>query len=425
MNWNSHTIKLVFLFIFLGSSEELSMSEKCRILVCGGGNGAHCLSALAASKDNLDVHVLTLYQDEAERWAKHVENENMKLTITKQDGTQYDIFSKPSLITKDAAKAMSGVEIVFLVVPAFAHAQYFTAIAPHLQPNTLIVGLPGQAGFELQCRHIIGDKASSCTIAASESLPFACRIVEFGRHTRILGLKDSLGMSALKGKACQLSFPVVETVQGILGEYPKLELLKNYIAINLMADANVHPPMMYGRWGNWDGKPLKEEPLFYQGVDDRQADLLSRVSEELLAAAKAIEQKRKDVDMSEVIHLFDWYKIHYPDQITDKSSLKMAMRTNKAYDGLVHPMVKTDEGYVPNFNYRYTSEDVPFGMVVMKGIADLAGVPTPAMDEILAWGQQKLGKEYIVGSKLIGKDIGLARAPQSFGMTSVDELFDI
>jgi len=396
-----------------------------RILVCGGGNGAHCLSTLASSRDNLDVHVLTLFQDEAEKWAKLVEDKNMRLTITKQDGSEYDLYSKPSVITKDPEKAISGVEIIFLVVPAFAHSQYFSALAPYIKPNTLIVGLPGQAGFEFQCRSLIGDKASSCIIAASESLPFACRIQEFGKHAKILGLKDSLGISFIKGKACELPFPVIETIQEILGEYPKLQLIKNYIAVNLMADATVHPPMMYGKWGNWDGKPLKEAPLFYQGVDERQEELLSKVSYELLATAKEIEKVRKDVDMSEVIHLFDWFKIHYKDQITDKSSLMMAMRTNKAYDGLVHPMISTDEGFVPNFNYRYTSEDVPFGMVVMKGISEIAGVPTPTMDEIIAWGQQKLGKEFIVGSKLIGKDIGSARAPQSFGLKTVDQLFDM
>lgn len=129
--------------------------------------------------------------------------------------------------------------------------------------------------------------------------------------------------------------------------------------------------------------------------------------------------------MAEVIHIFDWYKTYYVDQITDKGCLMMAMRTNKAYDGLVHPMISTDDGYLPNFNYRYTTEDIPFGLVVMKGIAEIAGVDTPVMDEIIAWAQQKLNKEYIVGSKLTGKDITSARAPQSFGIHTVNELFEM
>lgn len=401
-----------------------SDTSKRRILVCGGGNGAHCLSTLAASQKNSEVQVLTLFQDEAERWTKQLEDSDVKLTITDLDGSQQDLFAKPILITKDSEKAMSGVQIIFLVVPAFAHAGYFMAIEPHLQPNTLIVGLPGQAGFEFQCRSILGDKASTCTIASLESLPWACRILEFGRHAQILGAKESLGISYIKGKSCDLPFPVVESIQDILGKKPKIEEIQNYIAINLMAKSMVHPPILYGKWGDWDGKPLQKEPLFYQGIDERQADLLSKVSDELIATGKMLEQLKEGIYMSQVIHIFDWYKTYYKDQITDKSCLMMAMRTNSAYDGLVHPMIKTEEGYIPNFNYRYTTEDIPYGLVVMKGIAEIAGVDTPVMDEIIAWAQQKLDKEYIVGSKLSGKDVGTTRAPQSYGLKTVDELFD-
>lgn len=396
-----------------------------RILVCGGGNGAHCLAALAASRPNLEVNVLTLFQDEAERWSKILEGANIKLSITNNDGSQTEISSKPFVVTKDPEKALQGVEIIFLVVPAFAHAQYFTAMTPYLQPNTLIVGLPGLAGLTFQGRSILGDKASMCTIASFETLPWACRILEFGKHVQVLGIKESLGMAYFSGKQCKHSFPIVDTIQGILGDKPKVEVFQNYIALNLMADGTVHPPIMYGRWGTWDGKPLDEKPLFYQGVDERQAELLTKVSEEVIATGKEFEKLRSGIDMSEVVHVFDWYKIHYKDQIADTSSLMMAMRTNKAYNGLVHPMKDTGNGFVPDFNYRYISEDIPFGLVVMKGIAQIAGVETPTIDEIIAWAQQKLGKEYIVGSKLSGKDVASTRAPQAYGLNTVDQLFSM
>jgi hypothetical protein len=48
---------------------------------------------------------------------------------------------------------------------------------------------------------------------------------------------------------------------------------------------------MYGTWGKWDDTPVKEKPLFYQGVDKRQADLLSRVSDECIATACEIRYK--------------------------------------------------------------------------------------------------------------------------------------
>lgn len=123
--------------------------------------------------------------------------------------------------------------------------------------NHLIVGLPGQAGFEFQCRSILGEKASNCTIASFESLPWACRISEFGKHAQILGFKETLGISFIVGKNCNLPFEAVKAINAILGEKPQIQVIQNYIAVNLMAKYMVHPPMMYGKWGNWDGKPLK------------------------------------------------------------------------------------------------------------------------------------------------------------------------
>jgi hypothetical protein len=399
------------------------VSTKQRILVCGGGNGAHCLSALAASRDNFEVHVLTLFQDEAERWSNLTNDRKMKLTVTNQDGEQHDIYSKPLLVTKDPEIAISGVNMIFLVVPAFAHAQYLTALLPYLQENTIIVGLPGQAGFEFQCKGILSDVMNTCTIASTETLPFACRIVEFGKHISLLGLKETLGVSFIKGKKCQLQFSVVDKIQEILGEKPKLKLIQHYLAVTLLGAPAIHTGMMYGKWENWDGKPLKTEPLFYQGVDEREADLISKLSDEKVKIARKIGKMRKDIDTSEVIHIFDWLKCSYTDQISDKVSLMTTLQTNKAYEGMVHPMISTEDGYVPNFSHRYLTEDIPYGLVVVKGIAEIIGEDTPTTDYVLEWGQRKIEKEYIIGTKLVGKDVPSARAPQSFGLSTVDDIF--
>jgi hypothetical protein len=181
--------------------------------------------------------------------------------------------------------------------------------------------------------------------------------------------------------------------------------------------------MMYGKWENWDGKPLKTEPLFYQGVDEREADLISKLSDEKVKIARKIGKMRKDIDTSEVIHIFDWLKCSYTDQISDKVSLMTTLQTNKAYEGMVHPMISTEDGYVPNFSHRYLTEDIPYGLVVVKGIAEIIGEDTPTTDYVLEWGQRKIEKEYIIGTKLVGKDVPSARAPQSFGLSTVDDIF--
>jgi hypothetical protein len=68
------------------------------------------------------------------------------------------------------------------------------------------------------------------------------------------------------------------------------------------------------------------------------------------------------------------------------------------------------------------SEDVPFGLVVLRGIAELADLPTPTIDRVISWAQKQLGKEYLVEGKLKGRDLVATRAPQRFGFRSLDEL---
>ncbi len=39
--------------------------------------------------------------------------------------------------------------------------------------------------------------------------------------------------------------------------------------------------------------------------------------------------------------------------------------------------------FMPNFKSRYLLEDIPFGLAVIKGIADLADMPTPRVDMVM------------------------------------------
>ena len=41
-----------------------------------------------------------------------------------------------------------------------------------------------------------------------------------------------------------------------------------------------------------------------------------------------------------------------------------------------------DGTFLPNFNDRYLTEDLPYGLVVLKGIALVVGVQTPTMDKV-------------------------------------------
>ena len=43
--------------------------------------------------------------------------------------------------------------------------------------------------------------------------------------------------------------------------------------------------------------------------------------------------------------------------------------------------------------------------ISQKDIAEILNVPTPTIDKILLWGQEMIGKQYMLAGRLNGKDL--------------------
>ena len=394
------------------------MIKLTRVLICGTGSGAHALAAVA-SRNGFDVCVLSQNAGKAQRWNESLERQPLAVIGRNGDGAwMANSFS----VTDDPAVAARGCDLIIFAVPTFSHERYLELLKPEIRDGCVIVGLPGQNGFEFEVRNTLGPRLRNCAVINFESLPWSCRVVDFGATVRINGTKKTL-VGAIQGDLPKFKVnQVLETLQGVLGEFPKLILSGHLLGINLMSlNAYSHPPIMYGRWKDWDGKPLDHEPLFFQGVDENTAGLLEKISDEVVAISRRI-MAEYPIDLSQVVRMYDWDIAHYSDQIADKTNLMTALRTNALYQGRAHPMVQTSKGqYIPDFNHRFLLEDIPC-LAVIRGIAEIAGVETPNLDMVLLWGQGKLDKEYLVGSKLIGKDLATTRCPQRYGITTIEEL---
>jgi hypothetical protein len=244
-----------------------------------------------------------------------------------------------------------------------------------------------------------------------------------GKAVDILGTKKQLA-GALQGNLAQVRIAdPVGCLQSLLGDLSKLVVSGHLLGMTLMAPNYCHPPMMYGRWKDWNGSPLEEPPLFYHGIDESTSELVEKISDEVLKISYSVATEFPDVDLSHVIPLYEWDIIHYRNYIKDRTNLMTTTTTNSRYEGITHPMLPTIDGkYMPNFNQRFITEDVPFNLVVIRGIAEIAGVQTPYIDTVLSWCQNKLEKEYLVGSRLVGKDLATTRCPQRYGCKTLADI---
>jgi hypothetical protein len=182
---------------------------------------------------------------------------------------------------------------------------------------------------------------------------------------------------------------------------------------------------MYGHFRFWEGEEYNDDsiPMFYADVTDNIGRIVEQLSYEATAVARAIEaQSRGVLDLSGVVPVHEWLQSSYSHVTADSTSVATCFRTGPI-QARKAPMIEVGPGrFVPDFAYRYLSEDVPFGLVITRAIAELANVATPAIDEVISWAQSKMEKRYLTRGKLEGPDAKDLPIPQNYGVSTLADL---
>merc|ERR1719265_3135150 len=291
--------------------------------------------------------------------------------------------------------------------------------------GTIVGVMPARSGGDILFARKLGEKAADMVFVGFETLPWACRFSERGRKATILGTKNTILAAVTPPSA---TAKAIGTLQGLLGAFPLIIESPNNLAISLRNPGMVvHPGVMYGRWGpeSWDGKAKSEKPLFYQGVDEFTEKVLLGMTDEVQKVCRKMETIVLGLDLKDACTLKQWYMDCYDGQMSDTSTLKSCMNTNKAYNGLTHPCKEENGVFMPDLKYRYVAEDVPTGLCFAKGLAEILNIKTPTIDKVLKWAETCLGMEFYVDGKFCGKDLCKTRAPQGVGIKTIKEFIDM
>ncbi len=240
--------------------------------------------------------------------------------------------------------------------------------------------IPARGGFDYCAAQVLAKHGrEDVGLFGLQTLPWACRIQQFGRSVHVLGVKRGVDAASRPAAGIKQLAPLLGRMLG-LPVYPAASLL----ALTLANTGQlIHPGIMYSLFADWDGTPFNEVPLFYHGLSRAGADILAQLSDEVQRIRSRLEAT---LDLSAVRPLMEWLVHSYGAAIQDTSSLQSAFRTNLAYAGLKAPVREVSPGsFVPDFAARYLTEDVPFGLVVGRAVGEMAGVQTPMMDTIIAW----------------------------------------
>lgn len=396
---------------------------KPTVCICGAGNAAHVFSSLFPAM-GFNTTIFADFKDEAERFKAATDANGGVIVKNRSDPKNVvRIQGKPSVVSKNAGDAVPQADFIVAALPSFAMKNVFTGIKPHLKQGAIIFIMPGSGGCEFVAREVIGDelKSGKVTLAGILPMPLNARITTWGSEVDLAAIKVAYDIAALpmeNGPKAAAAF------QMLMGKPTRS--VGPFIGMALNGgNANNHPPRLMAQWKDHvAGKTYPENPLFYETWSDEAEMWCNKISDERLAIWNAIVAKFPAVGPPN--HMMDvrtYMAVAYKGLITDDSTTKNVFAKNNGLTGFFFPMKKNDDGtFEPDFANRYFTEDVPDGLCVYKGYADLAGVETPGIDAILEHFQKFMGKEYVVGGKLVGKDAMSTKAPQAYGYTTLESL---
>jgi hypothetical protein len=396
---------------------RFDISGKPVLAICGGGNAAHALAVVASR--TFDGDVLWLVRSEERRSLLGAAS-GEGLTST---GVITGRADRLRAISCDPAEVIPFADVVVIVVPAFAHLPVLETIVPHLKERVLVGCAPARSGFEFEaCSRILDlAPAGERTLFGLQTLPWSTRIVEPGRVVNFGALKANVLMATLPSSAAPA---VAAKLTQLFGT--TITPTASFLDITLgNPGQHIHAGLMHGHFHAWDGGTYGDDdvPMFYAHATEQVSSWVEGLSDDTLRVARTLEAASGgQLDLRGVLSTLEWLRLSYPAQTRDLSTVSSCFRTGP----LLHrkaPMKRAPDGRLaPDFHYRYLMEDVPYGLVVTKAIAELAGAATPTIDRVVAWTESVTGTRYLVDGSVRGPDAAALPLPQNHGLESRDDL---
>ena len=291
----------------------------------------------------------------------------------------------------DIDEALDGVELIYVVGPAYSTTPFGEAVAGKLRDGQTVIVSPSSCGGALAFKKAAGLAVDDATIRVAETstLHYAVRLTEPARIRVFLKLKAGNLLAALPTTA---TGDILETIADV---YPSMEPGTSVLQTSLQnANPIIHPAVTLANAARIEG--TGGDFLFYEeGVSDATGRLIEALDRERIAIGEKLG-------------------------ITVLPDPEMGMRQGYMLENNYGSGYRTAPGFKgigaqPKLDHRYLNEDVGYGLVFMTALARQIGVETPNMDAMIR-----------LTSTLMAHDYGgeALRTPDSLGIgtLSIEEL---
>lgn len=316
-----------------------------RIAVLGSGNGG-CAVAFDCATHG---HEVSLFD-----FSRFPVNIN---SIQQQGGIraegELEGFAPVEYAGHDIREALQGAEIIYVVGPAYSTKPFAEVCKPFLRDSQTIIVCPGSCmgslGFKNAAHLNLHD--TGIVVAETSTLPYAVRLVEPGKIHVFLKVRVGLFVATVPSRHTS------QVIQKIRDVYPGIAPAKNILQTSLQnGNPVIHPSVTILNAALIER--TKGDFFFYEeGVTPAVGRLIKAVDEERIAIGEALNI---EVIPEPTLGFMQGYMA---EPTYDKGYTEApGFRGIKAQSSLDH---------------RYLHEDVAYGLVFWRSLADQVGVETP------------------------------------------------
>lgn len=371
------------------------------ICIIGAGNIGTYLAAYISMKDGCKVCLHTskpeLFKDEI-------------ILIEEEKNLRHNI--KLNCITDNLKEAVEDADYILITYPSFLIESTLKEISEFIKVGAVIGAIPGFGGKEYLIDELI-DKGG--IFFGTQRVPSIVRLETYGECVCLKQRNKFMKIRAIPGK-------YTNEICKVMTELIDIQCLplNSYLAITLSpSNPTMHPSRLHELFKDYvqEKTVYDRNPYFYEEWGNEASSDLLKLDEELEEIFKALNEFN-DFNVEDFEKIKIRFNSEKPEMITEQ------IRTAPGFQGIDSPMIKYNNGYIPNVNSRYFTEDIQFGLCIIKAFAELCNIETPTVDKIVMWGQNLLNKQYIVDGKLKGKDIDELLIPQMKGIKDKESLIN-
>jgi opine dehydrogenase len=177
-----------------------------RVSVLGSGNGGIALAA----DWSLNGHTVRLF--DFEQFSSNISAVNKNGGIYCEGDLQG--FAKIEYSGHDLEKALENADVIFVVGPAYSTEPFALECKKHLKKGQVYIICPSSCCGAVVFKNALGVALESedVIVGDTSTLPYACRVTEFGKVKVYLKLKGGLYIAALPAKMNKVVYDIFSKV---------------------------------------------------------------------------------------------------------------------------------------------------------------------------------------------------------------------